>query len=172
MGVQTNQIINANVYIDGVNMLGRASEVDAPEIMAKMSEYKALGLIGSFELPSGFDKMEMRIKWNAFYQDVAIKFINPFKKVSVMVRASLEVWEGGDLVSQKPVIIYATCQSKGFPLGKYKQQDNVEMESKLSCTHAKMEIDGVEVLELDIMNNIFKVNGVDQMAEYRANIGG
>ena len=52
--VKTNQIINANVYIDGVNMLGRASEVDAPEIMSKMSDYKALGLIGSFELPVGF----------------------------------------------------------------------------------------------------------------------
>lgn len=170
--VKTNQIINANVYIDGVNMLGRASEVDSPEIMSKMSDYKALGLIGSFELPVGFDKMEMRIKWNAFYQDVASKFINPFKKISIMVRANQETWEGGDLISQKPVVIYATCQSKGFPTGKYKQQDNVDVESKLSCTHVKMEIDGKEVLELDIMNNIFKIDGEDKMVEYRTNIGG
>lgn len=172
MANQTNQIINANIYVDGTNMLGRASEVDAPEVMAKMNEYKSLGLIGSFELPTGFDKLEMRIKWNAFYQDVAAKFINPFKKISIQVRSSLEEWQGGERVSQLPVVIYATCQSKGFPMGKFKQQENVELESKLSCTHVRMEIGGVEVLEIDLQNNIFKVDGVDQMAEYRANIGG
>lgn len=172
MGVQTNQIINSNVYIDGNNHLGKASEIDMPDVMAKMTEFKALGLIGSFELPSGFDKMELRIKWNAFYPEIAAQFVNPFKKISIMVRGNMEIWEGGDRVGEKAVVIYATCQSKGFPTGKFKAQDNVEVESKLSCTHVKMEIDGEEVLELDIMNNIFKAAGVDMMANYRNNIGG
>jgi len=35
-----------------------------------------------------------------------------------------------------------------------------------------MEIDGVEVFEVDVMNNIYKVDGVDIMQQYRANIGG
>jgi P2 family phage contractile tail tube protein len=103
---------------------------------------------------------------------VATVFIDLYKPVQIMIRANLEVWEGGARSSEKPVVIYATCQSKGFPLGKFKQQDNVELESKLSCTHVKMEIDGVETLEVDFMNNIFKVNGEDRLAQYRANIGG
>lgn len=169
---ETNQIINANIYLNGNNLLGKASEVDAPKVMAKMSEYKALGLIGSFELPTGLDKMEMRIKWNAFYPDVAKVMMNPWASVSLMVRANMEVWQGGNRTSEVPVIIYATCQSKGFPLGNYKQQENVDTESTLSVTHCKMEIDGVETLEVDVMNNIYKVDGVDIMANYRANIGG
>lgn len=171
MANQTNQIVNANIYVDGTNMLGRASEVDAPKVVAKMNEYKVLGQIGAYELPAGFDKMEMRIKWNAFYKDIATKFINPFKKIAIQVRYNLEEWQGGDRVSQVPVVIYATCQSKGFPLGNSKQMDNIELESNLSCTHVKMEINGVEALEVDFQNNIFKVDGVDMMAEYRANIG-
>ena len=172
MSVQTNQITNANVYVNGNNMLGRASEVDAPKPMAKMLVYKALGLIGEFDLPAGFEKMEMRIKWNAFYQDVFAAFSDPYTPIKLQIRSSLEVWEGGERTAEKACVIYATCQSKGFPLGNFKQQDNVELESNLSCSHCKMEIDGVEVLEVDFMNNIFKVNGQDKLAQYRANIGG
>ena len=172
MGVQTNQITNANIYVNGNNMLGRASEVDAPKVMAKMTQYKALGLIGTFDLPSGFEKMELRIKWNAFYADVFGAFADPYKPIQLQIRSSLETWEGGELISQKPCVIYATCQSKGLPLGNFKQQDNPEIESNLSCTHCKMEIDGVEIFELDTNNNIFKVNGEDKMATYRNNIGG
>lgn len=172
MGVKINQIVNANIYVGGNNLLGKASEVDAPEINTVMNEYKVLGLFGKFELPTGFDKMELRIKWNAFYQDVAAVMLNPFASVSIMIRANMETWEGGDRSSQVPVVIYATCQSKGFPLGKFKQQENVDIESKLSVSHCKLEIDGVEIVEFDAMNNIFKVQGVDQLAVYRGNVGG
>jgi hypothetical protein len=56
-------------------------------------------------------------------------------------------------------------------LGNYKQNDNVELESELAVTYIKLEIDGVEKLEADAMANIFKVNGQDQFANYRNNIG-
>jgi P2 family phage contractile tail tube protein len=171
MSVKTNQINNCNIYVNGNNLLGRAVEVDAPEVKFKMTEFKGLGLIGSFDLPAGMDKMSLRIKWNAFYEDVFPVFVNAYEKIQLMIRASMEKWEGGEKVSEAPVIIYATCQSNGFPLGKFKQQDNVEVESTLSCTHCKIEIDGKEVMEVDFMNNIFKVNGEDKLAQYRANIG-
>ena len=42
--IAINRITNANVYIDGASLLGRAEEVELPQIKAKMSEHKALGL--------------------------------------------------------------------------------------------------------------------------------
>lgn len=171
MAVKTNQIQNCNIYVNGNNLLGRAAEVDAPEIKFKMTEFKGLGLIGSFDLPAGMDKMSLRIKWNAFYEDVFGVFVNAFEKVDVMIRANMETYEGGAKTGDVPVIIYATCQPNGFPLGKFKQMDNVEVESTLSCTHCKMEVDGKEIVEVDFMANIFKVNGEDKLAQYRANIG-
>lgn len=171
MGVSINKLSDCNIYVNGNNMLGRAQEVDAPKPMAKMIEYKALGLLGAFELPSGFDKMDMRIKWNSFYEDVFQNFADPYQPVKLQIRSSLETWEGGARTAEKACVIYATCSPKGFPLGNFKPQDPTEIESTLSCTHCKMEVDGVEVMEIDFMNNIFKVNGEDRMATYRANIG-
>ena len=60
--IQVNRIVNANIYLEGTNMLGRAEEVKLPDITAIMAEHKALGMVGKIELPSGFDKLEGEIK--------------------------------------------------------------------------------------------------------------
>lgn len=172
MSIKINRLTNANIYMDGDNLLGRAEEISLPTLKSKMSEHKALGLQGAIELPSGFEKLELKIKWNAFYQDVFDKMANPYKSVKLQARSSLEIWEGGEMIAQQRVVCYATVQPKGFPLGNFKQNDNVELESELACTYVKLEIDGKEILEFDAMANIFKINGVDQFAEYRSNIGG
>lgn len=68
-GIQTAQVVNANIYLNGKNLLGRAAEVKLPEVTAAMKEHSALGLVGKFELPAGFEKMEGEIVWNSFYAD-------------------------------------------------------------------------------------------------------
>lgn len=171
MSIQTNRLTNCNVYVEGNSLLGKAEEVDSPKIMAIMSEQKALGMVGKREYPAGFDKMEMRIKWNAIYPDVMRQFGDIYKAIKIMIRSSLETWEGGDLVGQVPVVIYATVQSKGLPLPNFKPNDNAEQESSLSCTHVKMEINGVNVLEFDAEANIYSVDGVDKLQTYKDNIG-
>jgi hypothetical protein len=43
MAISVNKLTNANIYIDGNSLLGKASEIDLPKITAKMAEHKALG---------------------------------------------------------------------------------------------------------------------------------
>ena len=57
--IEINKLTNANVYLNGTNLLGRAEEVELPQIKHKMAEHKALGMIGSAEFFSGM------IKWSA-----------------------------------------------------------------------------------------------------------
>ena len=52
-GIQTAQVVNANIYLNGKNLLGRAAEVKLPEVTAVMKEHSALGMVGKFELPRG-----------------------------------------------------------------------------------------------------------------------
>jgi P2 family phage contractile tail tube protein len=37
--IQINRLTNANVYMDGNNLLGRAEEINLPQIKHKMSEH-------------------------------------------------------------------------------------------------------------------------------------
>lgn len=170
--ISINRLTNANVWIDGASFLGKAEEVNLPSIMYKMVEHKALGMIGSMEFFAGIDKMESKIKWNSFYRDAMVKSANPFQNVSIQVRSSLENYNSGGKTGEVPVVCYMTAAYKSFPMGNFKQHDNVELESNLSVYYCKLEIDGQPVVEFDAMANIFKVDGVDVMAQYRANIGG
>ena len=87
--IQVNRIVNANIYIDGTNLLGRAEEVKLPDIQAIMNEHKALGMVGKIELPSGFDKLEGEVKWNSLYEESAKAMANPFKAVQRLLTNTL-----------------------------------------------------------------------------------
>ena len=45
-GIQTAQVVNATIYLNGKTLLGRAAEVKLPEITAAMKEHSALGMVG------------------------------------------------------------------------------------------------------------------------------
>lgn len=169
--IAVNRLTNCNVYIDGTSLLGRAQEITLPEIKAKMTDHPALGLMGMLELPSGTDKLEAKIKWNSRYPEVDKRTSNPYLAVRLMVKASIETYEGGDMTGRIPITTYLTGQFKGTQLGTFKQNDNVELESSIAVTYVKQEIGGEITLEFDVMACIYKINGVDILADYRAHLG-
>jgi P2 family phage contractile tail tube protein len=171
MAIKTNQLTNCNVYVGNKSFLGRAEEVNLPDVGFTMSEHKALGMVAVRQYPNGIDKLEGKIKWNSFYSDVMTQFGNPFQSLKMMIRSSVRVYEGGDVADEKPYIVYLTVQPKKTPLGNFKQNDNVEMETEFSCTYVKVEYDGQQLIEIDAENNIYSVAGNDLLAKYRANLG-
>jgi len=170
--IQVNRVTNANVYMDGNNLLGRAEEITLPQVKHTMSEHKALGMVGKAEFFSGIDKLECKIKWNSYYPDVMKKAADPFKAVQLQARASLETYTGQGLTRQVPVVVYLSGTFKEFPMGALKQHDNVELETTMNVLYAKLVVDGQEIVEIDILSNIYKVDGQDILANYRRNIGG
>jgi P2 family phage contractile tail tube protein len=171
MAIQINKLTNASVFVDGVGFLGQAMEVDLPEITQKMADHVALGMIGTIEMPSGVDKMEATIRWNALYPAVVEKFANPYKSLSLQIRGSLETYEAGGRIGQTPVVIFMRGTSKTHQIGNFRQHENVELENQLAVMYVRIEIGGVEKLELDMTANIYRVNGVDIAQEYKTNIG-
>lgn len=170
--IKINRLTNANIYADGKSLLGKAEEIQLPTIKHKMSEHKALGMVGMMEFFAGIEKMEAKIKWNSFYPDVLKKVGDPTTAMQLQVRASLESYSAQGRTDQLPVVVFLTATAKDFPLGNFKQHDNVESETNLNVTYCRLEINREVIVEIDILANIYKVNGVDILATYRANIGG
>lgn len=171
MAIKVNRVTNANVYINGNSFLGKAEEVQAPVIKHKLAEHKALGMVGSVEFFSGIEKMEAKIKWNSFYSDVMSLISNPVAAVQLQVRSSIEEYTSSGRTSEVPYVCYMTGSFKDIPAGNFKQHENVEVESNLSITYCRIEIGGIAKLEIDVLANIYKVDGVDILSQYRSNIG-
>jgi P2 family phage contractile tail tube protein len=170
--IAVKRVTNANVYVDGNSLLGKVQEATLPVIKYKASDHAALGMIGTVEFFSGIDKLEAKLKWTSFYEDVLKKVADPFKTFSVQLRSSVETYGAAGRTEEKPMVAYMTVQSKDFPAGSFKQHDNAELESTLNVTYYKLVIDGKDIVEIDVMSNIYKVDGKDVLSTYRANIGG
>jgi uncharacterized protein len=168
--ISVNRVTNANVYIDGDSFLGKVEEITLPDLKPMMSEHKALGLVGKFELPSGFEKMEGKIKFNSLYPAVSTKFANVFGFMQLQVRANIETISSSGR-SEAPWVCLLTIQSKKYQVGGFKQHDNVERESDFNVLYIKEIIDGEVKLEVDVLSNIYKVDGVDLLAKYNKNLG-
>lgn len=169
--IEINKLTNANVYLNGVNLLGRAEEVQLPQIKHKMAEHKALGMVGSAEFFAGIDKMECKIKWNALYPAVLTQCSNPFNAAMIQVRASLETYNGTGRISEVPATAFIIGTFKEFPLGNIKPQENAEYETTMAVTYAKLIVDKMEVFEIDVLQNIYKVGMVDVLTKFKKNIG-
>lgn len=170
--IQLNTLSNANIYIDGNCLLGRAEEFKLPTIKFKMADHKAVGMVGAIKLASGIEALEGEIKWNSFYQDVWGKLLDPFTSVQLQVRGSLETHTSQGRIAQVPYVVYLTASFYEVPMGDFKQNDKAEFSSKFYATYIKQQVNGQDVLEVDAMANIYKVNGVDKLDLYRTNIGG
>lgn len=172
MQIKTNKVTNCVVYVDGESFLGRAEEVTTPEVAPVMVDHKGLGLVGKYKLPvTAIEEMSAKIKWNAIYPEVLKKTHNPFKPLRLQIRGNVDTFEGNARTGQIPVVIIMSAAPKkpgGFV---FKPADNVEREDEFNVTMYGLEIEGEEIVYVDVMNNIWRVNGEDILATYRENIG-
>lgn len=171
MGNLINKVTNANIYLDGESFMGRAEEVTLPEVAAKMVDHKGLGMVGELELPGGLQKMSCKIKWGGIYTEAMKKTHDVFTSVRLMVRSSVDTFEGGTRVGEMPLVAFLTLTPKKAGGLVFKPQDNVEREDEFNVTAYTLEIDGEEIVDIDIMANIWVVNGIDQLENFRANLG-
>jgi len=172
MKIQFRQITNGNVYIDGNSMMGKVSNVDMPEVQFKTSDRQPLGMFGVVQTINGLDKMEATFVFESIFDDVAVKVANPKKRVAVQVRSSVEDTDSSGMSSELALVTHLGGTFTQFPLGKIKQGDNAELNAKMSVSYVKQILEGKDLIEIDVMANIYKVGGEDILATYRKNIGG
>jgi P2 family phage contractile tail tube protein len=171
MAITINKVFDANVYVNNASKHGQASQVVCPNVEAIMNEYSSLGMFGTLELPAGFAAMEATFTWTYPDNEAQHAFANPYKAVDIMVRSSKAVYNNGGLVEEQPVAIFLRGLPKQHQAGTFAGKEAVEPESALAVNYYKLEVDGEEIIEVDVINNIFKVNGEDVLAERKTNLG-
>ena len=168
---QINAIYNANVYLDGNNLLGKAGEFKLPEFEIGQDEYKALGIVGTIKLPNGVEALEGEITWNSLYPEVAAKANHPFKAAQLMVRSNLQTFDARGLVKEVAVVTTVTATFSKNGLGGLKPKEKSEQASTYQATEIRQMVDGRETLYYNAFKNIYRVDGVDVLAQMRKNIG-
>lgn len=170
--IDISKVFNARVYIDGTDFIAKAEEIDLPKVKFKFSDTKALGLYADGEFPTGLDKLEARIKFNSVYPDFIALAADPFTARTIIIYAPMQDWQQTGVVKTSSVKAEIRGFFKEWDSGKLKKAESAEAEATVSCIYYKLDVDGQDVIEVDTINNIYKIKGKDILQDYKINIGG
>lgn len=171
MSIAINQIVNANVYMNGNSLLGKAKEFKIPDIEFEQIEHKGLGMVATIKLPSGLNAIEGEVTWDSFYPEVRAQNTNPFKNQQLMVRSNLQVFNAMGLAEEVPLVTVMNVQFNKIAGGSLKPKEAVELQDSFQLYSIKQTLNGKELLHVDTFANIYRVNGEDVLQKYRTNIG-
>src|ERR1035437_8785806 len=170
MKIQINSLTNANIYIDGVGLLGRAEEIEIANPKHKMIDYKGLGMAGTAELWAGVEKLESIIKWTSFDASTLTMSSSPFQTHSFQARGSLEQYTSQGRSAELPVVYLMTGVFKDAGTANFKHQAMVETNSTVSVYHCELYVGGTRIYLYDVFANVYVVGGVDQLSTFRVNL--
>ena len=154
-----------NAYLDGTKMIGVAASVTRPEVNMKTSTVSGVGVNGELDSPTigQFESMEQEIQFNPLYSS-AIDMHSPLTPENLTLRASQQVYDKQGGYNFKGLRVVEIGRVKKCNPGKVEKGEAMEATVTLELTYLMIEVDGQQLLEVDKLNGIYKVNGTDMLA--------
>lgn len=159
---------NMNLFVDGRGYAGNVEELTPPKLTMKTEEFRNGGMDAPVEVEMGMDKLEASFSLTQYDASVLKIFgLAPGNTKPLTFRGSLAGEDG----VEKPVVIQLQGMLKEVDQGSWKPGDKATLKGSVAVRYYKHTINGEVVHEIDALNMIRIVNGVDQLAVTRKNLG-
>ena len=160
------QIIkNFTAFIDGVGMAGRLEEGELPKVALVTEEITLAGMGGTVDASMGLlEKMESSLTMVGLSSDFT-RMIGA-EDGALTLRGSIS-----DGSETQAAVFQMRGLFKDVEFGTMKRKDKGSTKLGVTLNYFKANIAGVDVLEVDVVNNVFKVHGVDKFAADNAALG-
>ena len=160
-----------NIFNAGNNWMGIAESVTMPKFTRKLENYRGGGMPGSVGIDLGLDDgaldTEMTIGGT---EALLFKQMGKATVDGVQLRftGSIQRDDTGEIIAVEVVM---RGRHKEIDGGENKQGENTSTKLSTVCTYYRLTIDGSDVIEIDTVNMVEKVNGVDRLEQHRRAIG-
>lgn len=158
-----------NVYKKGNKLIGISGEVTLPSFENVTATAEGAGILGSFEenIIGMFNSMEQEIPFRVLDDDI-FSFMDPTQVIDLTLRSSIQgTIQGTGEIDYRSMRIVVRGKQKKFNPGKVKSGETMDASVTLEVVYILIEIDGDSKLELDKLNEVYKVNGKDILAKVR-----
>ena len=166
-----NGTTNFAVYEDATEFYGMA-EATLPEISQITEEVKGAGIAGAFNgaFVGHIEAMTLTLNFRSVTAD-AIKLAEP-RNHQLDLRAAQQYWDNSACkFIQQAVKHVQMVTPTQFAPGKLAPAASAEASGEYAATYFATYIDGKKVLEIDIINFIYYINGTDYLADVRKALG-
>jgi hypothetical protein len=163
------KVTKFNIYDSGNQILGLAEEATLPDIEHMTSTLSGPGVMGEIESPTPgmISSMTMELTFNA-YNKRLFDLQNPARTVDLTIRGALQMTKSTGDITHVGMRIVVRGRGKSFTGGSAKQGEAMGASATIELSYYMVEIDGETVIEIDKLNDVFKINGEDILADIKA----
>lgn len=163
-----NYIKNFNLFIDQKGKAGVVTEFTPPKLTLKMDDHLAGGMDAPVSIELGQEKMETSFVLTEYSaSNMVLWGMTDGNTVSLTLRAAAQQYNGTII----PVVIQMRGKITGVDEGGFKPAEKVAITYTMSVEYYHKTLDGKSVIEIDVLNMIRKINGVDQLKTTRSALG-
>lgn len=168
MAMIPETLANLNLFVDGQSFQGDVTSLTLPKLTLKTEEHRAGGMDMPIELDMGMEKMESNFTTTGVRKE-SLKFFgladgNAFNGT---FRGSFKGKKG----ETKAVVVTQRGTLKELDMGDWKAGDKAEIKHAIAVTYYKLEVGGEVIYEIDPEGMKRVINGVDQLASQRRDLG-
>lgn len=158
-----------NIYNTGNRLVGVTGEVAIPNFEGVTSTTGGAGILGEYEsIAIGhYGSMEQVIPFRCIDEDF-FTLISPSESVELTLRGAIQHTVRTNLNSGAigmRVVYRGRC--KNIAVGTARLRGQMDSQITLELTYIYVEMDGKPRIELDKINEVFKINGVDKLAQIK-----
>ena len=157
-----------NLFNDSNSYQGIVTSVTLPKLSRKLDAFRGGGMSGAAHIDMGLDDDALDIEWSIGGIDELV--LTQWGATSVPLRFTGS-YQRDDTGEEIAVEIEVRGKHQAFDFGEAKQGEDTETKITTKCTYYKMTFNGKELIEIDTINMVEKVNGTDRLEQRRKNIG-
>lgn len=165
-----SKLKNFRLYNDGNNYQGIVGEFTQPKIALQMEEWRGGGMLGPVKIDMGLQLMEAEFTNGGLVKQVMRQFGST--SVDGVLLRLVGAYQSDDTGNVDQVELVMRGRLEELDMGNAKAGEDTEHKVKVPLAYYKIAVNGRTEIEIDMLNSVFIVDGVDRYAEIRNALGG
>lgn len=159
-----------NTFVDGTSFIGESESITLPKLTQKLEKYRGAGMPGSISINLGLDDDALGLEFTmgGLMPALTKKLGGTISGTSLRFAGAYQQDDSEDFIKYE---VQANGRLKEEDSGENKQGETTQVKYSMECVYYKLTVDSEEVIEVDIINMIYKVDGKDLLEQARQAIG-
>lgn len=154
---------------DGVGYLHEVPELTLPTLARNMADYQSGGMDSPIKSDMGGQALTMDWTLAGMVPEIFAQ-MGAQTHDAIALRFS-GAYQSDDSSAVQAVEVLARGRHSEIAPGTAKKGDDTAIKVTSELSYYKLTVDGKEIIEIDVLNMVYKVDGVDLYADHRAAIG-
>lgn len=158
---------NLNCFVNGDDYRGRIGEFEQPKLVEGTNDWRGGGMPGAVKIKNGLQALEATLTFGGHETALVRLFAQDDTRIRLVCAYQAKTGNAPQTVD-----IFMRGSFNEIDFGKDKPGDQTEHKYKADLTYYRREVDGQVEIEIDMINGIYIVGGVDIYAQIMAILAG